>query len=66
MTIALDAGAVVTNCLRTVEPDERIPMLKELLAHVAASMVALEGRHVGTENIYRMADAMVSTEPSER
>jgi hypothetical protein len=59
--VTLDAAAVVTNCLRTVEPSERFPVLQELLVHTAAAMEVLKGTSAAAaEEVYRLADAIVT------
>lgn len=65
MSVALDAAAVVANCLRTVEPHERAETCRELMGHAAAALEIFAGRPVAAEAIYRLADVVVARETSE-
>jgi hypothetical protein len=55
-----DAAQVVAGALSRRKPAERPAFLRELLAHVAAGLVVIEGEREAGEAVYRLADAVVA------
>jgi hypothetical protein len=53
------AGDLVAGALRRSPPERRGLVLRELLAHAAAGLSALEGDKAASEAVYRLGDAVV-------
>jgi hypothetical protein len=57
------APDMVARALSRRLPDQRLPFLKELIAHAVGAQAAIEGRTTTAESLYRAADQLVSTTP---
>ena len=60
MSAGEDAATVVARALSLRAAEDRPKFLREMLAHVAAGLVIIEGERTAGETVYRLADAVVS------
>lgn len=54
------AASVLPRELAKLRAADRPAFLRELLAHVAAGILVIEGDQAAAEAVYRLADAVVS------
>jgi hypothetical protein len=55
-----EPAALVAGALARRAPGERGRFLRELMAHVAAGLVVIEGEAEASEAVYRLGDAVVA------
>lgn len=64
MALGNDAAAAVAGALSRKRPADRPQLLREIMAHAAASLCIIEGEREAAESVYRLADAMaIRSEP---
>lgn len=54
------AAEIVADAMLGVPHEERSRYLREMLAHVAAGLVVVDGSRAAAEACYRLSDAVVS------